>query len=116
MADAIFNLKPAPTEADAERLVEALERVTGVTDATVDTATRRVFVTFDTMRTGDIELERTLKDNGFQVATEDEVGFMTDVPGYTQEADVQQQDQAAATTMARDNEIDLNGGLGAESM
>lgn len=112
MAETIFNLKPAPTEADAERLVEAVERVTGVTDATVDTATRRLFVTFDTMRTGDIELEKTIRQVGFQVASEDEVGFMSDVPGYTRDADGQQQNQAPATGMARDQEIDLEGGLG----
>ncbi len=115
MADIVFKLKPAPTEADAERLVEAVENMNGVTEATLDTATCRLFVTFDTMRMGDIELERTLKDNGFEVATEDEVGFMSDVPGYTQDADKQEQDQAAATDMTRMNEIDLNGGLGAES-
>lgn len=115
MAEAIFNLKPAPTEAAAERLVEALERVTGVTDATVDTASRRLFVTFDTMRTGDIELETTIRQNGFEVASEDEVGFMTDVPGYTRDADVQEQNQEVATRMTRDNEIDLDGGLGAKA-
>lgn len=115
MAESIFNLKPAPTEADAVRLVKAVEAVTGVTDATLDTANRRMFVTFDAMRTGDIELERILKAEGFEVASENEVGYMTEQPGYTREADVQEQDQAVATRMTQDQEIDLGGGLGAKS-
>ncbi|HEY9854283.1 MAG TPA: hypothetical protein V6D05_01010, partial [Stenomitos sp.] len=110
MGETIFNLKPAPTEADAERLVEAVEHVTGVTDATVDTATRRLFVTFDPMHAGDIELEKVLKREGFSVATEDEVGLETDTPGYTREAEVMEQNQATATTMTRDQEIDVTGG------
>lgn len=115
MADVIFNLKPAPTESDAERLVEALEHVTGVTDATVDTASRRLFVTFDAMRTGDLALEQAVKQVGFELAATDEVGFMTDVPGYTREAEAQVQNQEVATAMTRDSEIDLEGGLGAKS-
>lgn len=116
MAESIFNLKPAPTEADAERLVEAVERVMGVTDATVDTATQRLFVTFDTMRTGDIAIENVLKNEGFAVASEDEVDLDTDAPGFTTEAERLEQNQAIATGMTRDQEIDLGGGLGAESM
>jgi len=116
MAETIFNLTPAPTEADAERLVEAIEHVTGVTDATVDTATRRLFVTFDPMHAGDIELEKVLRREGFSVAGEDEVELETDTPGYTREAEAMEQTQEVATTMTRDQEIDLGGGLGAESM
>lgn len=112
MADTIFNLKTAPSEADAERLVEVVERITGVTDATVDPRTQRLFVTFDTMRTGDLEIGQVLARAGFAIAGESEVGFMSDQPGYTREADVAEQNQAVATRMTRDEEIDLDGGLG----
>lgn len=115
MADTIFNLNPAPTEASAQCLVEAMEHVTGVTSATVDTASQRLFVTFDAMRTGELALEQALQQAGFAVAGEEEVGFMSDVPGYTQEAIAQEQGQASATALTRDQEIDLEGGLGAKA-
>lgn len=106
MSDATFKLQAKPDLKGAERLTERLERVIGVTSAVVDPAERRILVTFDSDRTGDIALSQIIESEGFMVASEDEtLSFTTDTPGYTDVARNEIAEQQAATNLTRDAEI-----------
>ncbi|PLT32575.1 heavy-metal-associated domain-containing protein [Bacillus sp. V5-8f] len=69
MEDAVIVIKNMQNQADADRVMGALEDVWGVLQVQVDLSQNRARLTFDNRMAQLQDFERKLLDNGYEVAS-----------------------------------------------